>query len=392
MTATTALTYDPYDIEVAKEPYPIYRRLRDEAPLYYNEEKDFYAVSRFDDVAQVFLDRDTFISSHGTALDVIKSGMKLPPGTVLMEDPPTHTIHRKLLSRMFTPRQISSLEPKIREFCAQLLDPLVGSAGFEFIGDVARRVPTRVISMLVGIPQEDEETIRDRFGTKGRRTAEMDEVLAGDAFAAYLDWRVDHPSDDIMTQLLQVEFEDENGTWRHLTREEILAYVNIVALAGNETTRLLIGWAVKTLAEHPDQRRLLVEDPALINNAVDECLRYESPTLGAGRYVAHDVELHGRTIPAGSVMSVLIASANRDERQVDDPDRFDVLRPAGHHMTFGFGPHYCLGHALARLETRLVLEEVLERFPDWDVDMANAEFRHSGAEIRGWEALPIVLP
>jgi cytochrome P450 len=392
VTTTKTVSYDPYDAEVARDPYPLYRRLRDEAPIYYSEEKDFWAISRHADVADAFLNRDVFISSHGTALDIIKSGMDLPPGTVLMEDPPTHTIHRKLLSRMFTPKSISALEPRVREFCAELLDPLVGSDGFDLIAEVAKKVPTRVISMLVGIPEADEESVRDRFGTKGQRTAELDEVLSGDTFAEYLDWRVDHPSDDIMTQLLHVEFEDETGTHRHLTREEILAYVNIVALAGNETTRLLIGWAVKALAEHPDQRRLLVQDRALLPNAVEECLRYESPTLGAGRYVARDIELHGTTIPAGSAVSVLIASANRDERTIDDPDRFDIRRGMGNHMTFGFGPHYCLGHALAKIETRLVLDEILTRFPDWEVDMAGAEFRHSGAEIRGWEALPIVLP
>ena len=386
------LVYDPYDHEVARDPYGVYRRMRREAPLYYSEEHDFYALSRFDDVTPAFLDRNTFISSHGTALDILRSKMELPPGTVLFEDLPTHPIHRKLLSRMFTPRGIAELETGIRRFCADLLDPLVGSGGFDFVDDLGRKVPTRVISMLVGIPEEDEVAVRDHFGEKGKRTAELEEILTGEVFSEYIDWRVDHPSDDIMTHLLQAEFEDETGVNRTLTREELLAYVNIVAMAGNETTRLLISWIAKLLSDHPDQRHILVENPSLSANAVEECLRFESPTLSAGRYVARDIELYDRTVPEGASMALIVAAANRDENHFDDPERFDVQRDLGHHLTFGFGPHFCLGASLARLEGRLVLEEVLKRFPDWEVDMSRAEFRHSGAELRGWESLPITIP
>jgi cytochrome P450 len=195
-----------------------------------------------------------------------------------------------------------------------------------------------------------------------------------------------------MTQLLYAEFEDETGTVRRLTREELLAYINIVAMAGNETTRLILSWAIKLLAENPDQRHVLVEDPSWVANAVEESLRCEPPSLAVGRYVAHDVEFHGQIVPAGAVMSLLVASANRDERHIEDPDCFDVKRDIDAHRTFGFGPHFCLGHALARLETRLVLEEMLKRFPDWHVEMQGAQFRQSGAEIRGWEVLPVVVP
>jgi cytochrome P450 len=391
--ASSGVTYDPYDKAVALDPWAIYRQLRDHAPAYHNEELDFWAVSRFEDVTKVLLDKENFISSHGTSLGIVQEGVDIPPGTVLMEDPPTHTIHRKLLSRMFTPRRIAELEQRTRAFCVELLDPLVGQDRWDFIDDLGRRVPTRVISMLVGIPQEDEESVRDRFGAKGEKhDVDWDEWFGGAVFKEYIEWRVDHPSDDIMTQLLHLEFEDEHGVVRHLTQQELLAYVNIVSAAGNETTRLMIGWAGKLLADHPDQRRLLVEDPSLIPAAVEEALRFEPPTLGAGRYVAHDVEVAGRTIPAGSALAVISASANRDERHIDDPDTFDVRRSARQHLTFGFGAHFCLGASLARLETRVVLEEVLRRFPDWEVDMSGASFRHSGAELRGWEALPVVIP
>jgi cytochrome P450 len=390
---SSEVVYDPFDDAVAMDPWGIYRRMRDQAPSYYNEELDFWAVTRFDDVSRVLLDKETFISSKGTSLSIIQEGVTLPPGTVLMEDPPTHTIHRKLLSRMFTPRRIAELEARTRAFCVELLDPLVGRDRWDFIDDLGRRVPTRVISMLVGIPQEDEESVRDRFGAKGvKNDVEWEEWFGGAVFKEYIEWRVDHPADDIMTQLLHLEFEDENGVVRHMTQQELLAYVNIVSAAGNETTRLLIGWTGKLLAEHPDQRRLLVEDPSLIPAAIEECLRFEPPTLGAGRYVAKDVEIHGRVVPAGSALEVLGASANRDERHVVDPDRFDIRRDARQHITFGFGAHFCLGASLARLEARVVLEEVLKRFPDWEVDMSGATFRHGGAELRGWEGLPVVIP
>ena len=187
--------------------------------------------------------------------------MEIPKGTVIFEDPPTHNIHRALLSRMFTPKGVASLEDRIRQLCASLLDPLVGAGGFDFVGDLGMLVPIKVIGMLVGIPESDQESVRDHF--YGQRSSDPagSNSLSGDIFAEYIEWRADHPSDDIMTQLLYAEFEDETGITRRLTREELLAYINIVAAAGNETTRLLIGWTGVLLAQNPDQRRLLVEDP-----------------------------------------------------------------------------------------------------------------------------------
>jgi cytochrome P450 len=388
--AADTVVYDPYDRDFALDPYAGLRRLRAEAPLYYNPERDFYALSRYDDVASGFVDKETFICGRGGTLDVLKSGMEIPPGTVLMEDPPAHTIHRKLLSRMFTPRRIAELEDRTRQYCEQLLDPLVGGPGFDFIHDIGKQVPTRVISMLVGIPQPDEEQVRDRF-EQDRGHLDLDDVLSGETFAEYIDWRVEHPSDDIMSQLLYAEFEDEYGEVRRLTRQELLAYVNIVSLAGNETTRLLIGWMGLLLSDHPDQRRILVENPSLIPNAVEESLRYEPVTLHVARYVTRDVEYYGQTVPEGSIMALVVAAANRDEQQFDDPERFDVTREGAHHFTLGFGTHYCLGQALARLEARLVIEEVLKRFPDFEVDRSRAELRQGDVELRGWESLPVVV-
>ena len=384
------LVYDPYDHQTIFDPHALFRRLRDEAPLYYSEQHDFFALSRFEDIERTLLNRETFLSRKGVTLDLLKSDLDIPPGTLIFDEPPVHGIHRSLLSRMFTPRRISSLEPGIRQLCATLLDPLVGAGGFDFVADLGSQVPMRVIGLLLGIPEADQEAVRDHFQAQRADTDRDEEnVLSGGIFADYVDWRVEHPSDDIMTHLLNAEFEDETGAKRRLSRDELLAYVNIVAAAGNETTRVLIGWMAKLLAEHPDQRRLLVEDPSLVPKAIEELLRYEPNTLQNCRYVAHDVELYGQVVPAGSFLATLTPSGNRDERHIADPDRFDVRRDLDHHLSFGFGAHYCLGQALARLEGRIVLDEVLKRFPEWDVDLDNAKFMYH-ADSRGYDSLPVI--
>jgi cytochrome P450 len=390
-TASGPLGYDPYDRETARNPHPLFRRLREEAPLYYSEQHDMYAVSRFDDVERVHLDRETFISGRGVTLSILREDVQIPPGTVIFEDPPSHTIHRALLSRMFTPRRVSALEPTIRRLCADLLDPHVGAGGFDFIGDLAAFVPMRVIGMLLGVPEDRQLSLRDAYeGFRDRPEDQREDVLTGDVLADYIAWRADHPSDDVVTVLLNAELEDESGTTRRLTHQELLAYVNIVAAAGNETTRMLIGWTGRLLSDHPDQRRRVAEGPALVPSAIEEVLRFEPPALQSCRYVARATEFHGKAVPAGSTIATLNPAANRDESRFADPDRFDVGRPPGHHFSFGFGAHYCLGQALARLEGRIALEEALRRFPDWEVDEDGAEFLHYDSEMRGWKSLPVV--
>jgi cytochrome P450 len=207
----------------------------------------------------------------------------------------------------------------------------------------------------------------------------------------YIDSRIENPSDDLMSELVQGEYEDLDGTKKHLTREEVLGYVGLLAGAGNETTTRLIGWAGKLLAEHPDQRQALLDEPDLIPNAVEELLRYEPPSPVQARYVMRDVEYYGETVPEGSVMLFLNASANRDEREFEDPDRFDVRRRIDTHLTFGYGIHFCLGANLARLEGQIALDEVLKRFPTWEVDWDHAKQARTST-VRGWERLPVLLP
>jgi cytochrome P450 len=389
--------YDPYDVGLNADPYPMFRRLREEAPLYHNAQHDFYALSRFADVDRGLVDHGTFSSARGIILELIKANLDIPPGLLIMEDPPIHDVHRKLLARMFTPRKIAELEPKIREFCAQSLDPLIGTGRMDFVADLGAQMPMKVISMLVGIPENDQEFIRDQTNrqlrTEAGKPMNADHGLAtGEIFAAYIDWRATHPSDDIMTELLNVEFVDETGTTRRLTRGELLIYLNVVAGAGNETTTRLIGWAGKVLAEHPDQRRELVDNPALIPQAVEELLRFEPPAPHAARYVTRDVSFHGQTVPEGAVMMMLIGAACRDDRQFgSDSEEFNIHRPARQHMAFSVGTHFCLGSALARLEGRIALEEILKRFPEWEVDLANARLSPTST-VRGWESMPARIP
>jgi cytochrome P450 len=397
-SATQSVYFDPYDVEINANPYPTFARLREESPLYYNEQYDFYALSRFADVNKGLVDHETFSSARGAIIELIKANIDIPSGALIFEDPPIHTVHRKLLSRMFTPRKINALEPKIREFCAQSLDPLVGSGRVDFIKDFGAIMPMRVISALLGIPEDDQEMIRDH-GNDQLRTeagkpmkAAQEGLVDGSIFETYIDWRKDNPSDDIMTDLLNVEFTDEHGVTRQLTREELLIYINVVAGAGNETTTRLIGWAAKVLAEHPDQRRQLVENPALIPQAIEELLRFEPPAPHVARYVTRDIELHGQTVPEGSVMMMLIGAAVRDSRQFPpDGEVFDIHREQRQHLAFSVGTHYCLGSALARLEGRIALEEMLKRFPEWDVDLENAVLSPTST-VRGWDSMPALIP
>ncbi|MDL4816434.1 cytochrome P450 [Actinomadura opuntiae] len=396
MSTDDAFYWDPFDPRFTADPYPTYRRLRDEAPLYYNEKHDFYALGRYEDVDRCLPDWQAFSSARGNILEFVKSGIEMPPGTLIFEDPEIHDIHRRLLVRVFTPRRIAELEPRVREFCARTLDPLVGRDRFDLIEAVATDMPMRVIGMLFGIPEADLPALRESADESLRTEAggQMDvrggAGLSNDMFGDYIDWRRENPSDDLMTMLMTAEFEDENGERRTLTRDEVLTYCTVVAGAGNETTGRLIGWIASVLAEHPDQRQEIVDDPSLVNNAVEEVLRYESPGPYIARYVNRDVEFHGRTVPEGSALMLVAAAANRDERRYPDPDRFDIHRKIGQHLAFGVGAHYCLGAALARLEGRLALEELLRRFPSWEVDWDGARLAQTST-VRGWETLPLVL-
>ena len=387
--------YDPYDFRIDDDPYPIWKRMRDEKPLYRNDQYDFYAVSRFADVEACSRDWQTFSSGKGTVLEMIRAGVTAPRGMFIFEDPPIHDLHRGLMSSVFTPRRVAALESRIRAYCARALDPLVGSDGFDFVRDLGADMPMRVISEMLGIPEAEQEKVRDRIDANLRidsdKPAGLDPaaVLSDQSlFTEYIDYRRRHPSDDLMTDLVGITFVDEHGVKRHLDEEEILNYTTLLAAAGNETTTRLIGWAGYLLARHPREREILRKDPSLIPGAIEEILRYEAPSPVQARFVTKNVEFYGTAVPEGSIMLLLTAAANRDDRRFPDPDRFDVRRKIDHHVSFGYGLHFCLGAALARLEGRVALEEVLARFPRWEVDEENAE-RARTSTVRGWNRLPV---
>ncbi len=392
--------YDPYDVDINADPYPNFRRLRDEAPVFHNDRYDFWALSRWQDVEPALTNWQTFSNARSDILDIIKAvsgaGVRLPKGAVLFEDPPEHTMHRGLMSRVFTPRRMEALEDRVRAFCVQILDAFVGERHFDFVADLGNEMPMKVIGMLLGIPESEQPAVRKRSDEILRtRPGEPlrvreDQIADGRMFGDYIDWRAKHPSDDLMTALLNAEFEDERGERRTLTREEVLTYTQVLAGAGNETTGRLIGWLGKVLGEHPDQRRELAADPSLIPAAIEETLRFEPTGPHLARYVARDFECHGRTVPEGSAVLILVGAANRDERHWTDPDRFDIHRDQGRHLTFGFGLHFCLGASLARLEGRVAMEEVLRRFPDWEVEHEGARLAPTST-VRGWDSMPVRL-
>ena len=388
--------YDPYDVEINADPYPTYARLRDEAPIYHNERYDFWFLSRHEDVQKALVNWRVFTSTHSDILDIMKANITLPKGVVMFEDPPVHTAQRGLLSRVFTPKRMAQLEDQVRRYCISCLDPLVGSDGFDIISELGTMLPMRVIGMLLGIPEQDQVAVRNKtdenLRTKpGKPMVIVEDAVAnGEMFADYIDWRAQHPSDDLMTVLLNAEFEDDTGATRTLTRQEVLTYTSVLAGAGNETTGRLIGWLAKVLAEHPDQRRAVMEERALLANVIDETLRFEPTGHAIARYVIEDIEYYGATVPAGSPILLSMASANRDPRRFENPDIYDIYRKDVQHLTFGYGLHFCLGSHLARLEGRVALDEMLNRWPEWDVDYSGIKLAPTST-VRGWERMPIIV-
>jgi cytochrome P450 len=389
------LYWDPYDYELHVDPYPTWKRLRDEAPAYYNDKLDFWALTRYEDVKAASVDPN-LISGRGTQLELIENpeAFEAVRSMMIFMDPPDHTHMRALASRVFTPRRVAQLEGQVRDLCARYLDPAVGSDGFDVVADFGAKLPMMVISAFLGVPEEDRDAIRVLADLQLARDEDEKEfrteplLVMVQYFAAAVAIRRVSPRDDFITALSNTELAEEDGSTRPLTDDELVRFITLLSIAGNETVARLIGWAGATLARFPDQRQLLVDDPSLIPNAVEELLRFEPPSPVQFRYADGDVTYGGKVIHAGSKVALLTGSAGRDERQYPDADRFDVRRKIDGHVTFGYGAHYCLGAALARLEGRVAVEELLRRFPAWDVDWDRAEMIHTSS-VRGWDHLPI---
>jgi cytochrome P450 len=362
--------------------------MRDEAPVYRNDAYDFYALTRAHDVEAAHRDPGTFSSARGTVLELMGHDLS-GTGQIIFLDPPEHTELRHLVSRAFTPRRTADLENRVRGFCAQMLDAQHGRDHFDYLQDFGAKLPSMVISSLLGVPAEDQETFRHLVDgifhiEPGVGMVNEASLEAGGQIRRYLarlmDRRKDDPQDDLLTALAQAG----------LTRHQGTEFASLLLAAGTETVARLLGWAAVVLAENPDQRALLVADPSLIPNAVEELLRYEAPSPVQGRWTTRDVELHGTVIPSGSKVLLLTGSAGRDERAYPDPDRFDVRRDLHNHVSFGYGIHYCVGAALARLEGRVALEETLQRYPTWDVDHERSVRLHTST-VRGYAQVPIIV-
>jgi cytochrome P450 len=288
------------------------------------------------------------------------------------------------------------LEDQIRAFCAACLDPLVGEDRFDFVLDLGAQMPVKAIGMLMGIPEADQVSVRDAAVRKLRNQpgeplkVTKERYFSGKAYAEYVAWRAENPSDDLVTELLNVEFEDLTGERRKLSHEELLTFIAVIAGAGVETTGRLFGWIGKVLAEHPDQRAEVARDRSLVPNTIEELLRFEPPGPHVARFVTEDVEYHDQVVPAGSAMLLMVSAGNRDERRFENPDRFDIHRDIGQSLTFGYGAHYCLGAALARIEGRIALDEVLNRWPEWDIDWDSA-VRAPTSTVRGWDSMPAIV-
>jgi cytochrome P450 len=395
-TMGAPLSWDPLDSQFKDDPHPIWRRLRDQAPVYYNATHDFYALSRFADVDAAHRDPKTFSSAHGTVLELMTPELQGNEMMIFM-DPPEHTKLRRLVSKAFTPRRIALLEEDIRTLCAELLDEQLGDGSFDYVQDFGARVPATVIAALLGVEAGHREEMRELIDgtfTLHPETGMINEVSMGymarlhEYATAQLVERQRSPRDDMFTDLLNGEIVDDDGELRRLTLQESTMFSLLIASAGTETVARLIGWAGVVLAAHPDQRVELVADPGLIPNTVEELLRYEAPSPVQGRWTTAPVELHGEVIPMDSKVLLITGAAGRDERAFPDADRFDIHRQMDHHVSFGYGVHFCLGAALARLEGRIALEETLRRIPEWSVDLESAVPLHTST-VRGYTTLPI---
>ncbi len=383
------LVYDPYSYHIHEDPYPTYARLRAEAPVYYNAERNFYALSRYQDVRDAMQDWETFSSQGGVALE--GSG-KAPPMIIAM-DPPRQTKLRRIISAAFTPRRVAELEPRVRQLAQTLLRPLVEQQDFDFIDDFSGKLPMAVIASLLGVPDSDHEMLRAWSDLVLHREPNDPRVTpagieaAGNLvryFADTVEQRCRQPGSDLVSALVEAEVEGDR-----LSREEVLGFCYLLIIAGNETTTKMLGNAVALLYRYPEQRRRLVGEPSRIADAIEEVLRFEPSTQALARLATRDVGLHGRTIPRGARVMLLIGSANRDESAIARAGEFDAFRTPVAHLAFGVGTHFCLGASLARLEGRVSLEEILRIMPNYQIDFARSQRVHS-ANVRGYAHLPMM--
>lgn len=391
------MEFDPYSRAFFEDPYEIYRHLRDERPVYRNERLGFYALSRFRDVVDAHIDWQTYTSTKGVTVEEVNPALLEATPMMIMMDPPRQVRLRKLISKVFTPRAIAELEPRIRELARSILAPLEERDEFDVVEEFAAVLPIEVISTMLGVPENDRQQIR-HWTDLGLTREEGNPNIPPEGiqamgqlvgyFAELMAERRKSPRDDMITHFTQVELRDEDGELTRLSDGEILGFTGLISAAGNETVTKLIGNAMVLLHRHPEQRAELARAPERIPNAVEECLRYWPPSQIQGRSAAREHALHGVTIPTGARVLLLTGAACRDEREFSDPDRFDIQRQIPLQLALGHGAHKCLGAALARLESRISLEEILARFPDYGVDETRTKRVHM-SNVAGYSSVPI---
>jgi cytochrome P450 len=395
---TAQIAYNPYDYEIHEDPYPTYARLRDEAPVYRNEAAAFWALSRHADVVEAFRDNLRFSSADGVSLDPAASGPYAHKTmSFLAMDPPMHGRMRGLISRGFTPHRVTELEPRIRELARQRISAAMGRGTFDFIGDLAGKLPMDVISELIGVPVGDRDEVRRLSDLLVHRVEGVDDVPPAGVEAAltlvtyYADLLADRrarPLDDLTSALLAAEVDGDR-----LTDDEIIGFLFLMVVAGNETTTKLLGnawyWGWRT----PAERAKPFNDPRRIPAWIEETLRYDTSTQMLARTATQDVLLHGTTIASGDRVVLLVGSANRDERTFSRAGEYDLDRPERElqrSASFGFGRHFCLGASLARLEARVCLEELVAAVADYDIDAPAVRRVHS-VNVRGFASLPTTV-
>ncbi|MDR3661697.1 MAG: cytochrome P450 [Mycobacterium sp.] len=396
MTANVELLIDPYSYHFHEDPYPYYRRLRNEAPLYRNDELNFWALSRHSDVLQGFRNSTALSNKHGVSLDPISRNDEAHRVmSFLALDDPAHLRLRTLVSKGFTPRRIRELEGRVTQIAVQHLDAALEHQSFDYVDDFAGKLPMDVISELMGVPDEDRVRIRALADAVMHREDGVADVPAsaiaasGELLMYYADMvkqRRKAQSDDLTSALVEAEIDGDK-----LTDDEIMAFLFLMVVAGNETTTKLLANAAYWGFKNPDQLAPVFDDPELITPWVEETLRYDTSSQLLARAVVEDLTFYDTTIPAGGVLVLLAGSANRDERAFDNPDEYRIGRDIGSKLvSFGSGAHFCLGAHLARMEARVALTELFKRIRGYEVDEANSVRVHSSS-VRGFAHLPITV-
>jgi cytochrome P450 len=393
------VVFDPYSEDFFYSPYETYRRMRDESPVYFSEKYDFWALTRYDDVADAIKDFESYSSVKGITLDMVKSSdLKMPPQKlIIMMDPPEHERMRKLVNRVFTPRAIASLEPMVRDTVNSVVKQLDPSS-FDAVADFSALFPVEIITAMLGVPAEDRQQLRlwldkgleREQGAMGPSAEGVEAMLqSGAYYYELIQQRRAKPQDDMISGLIEAQVV-EDGEVRRLDDIEIAGFASMLGGAGAETVTKLVGNAVVVFADNPDQWQKLQHDRSKVPAAFEELLRYEGPSQYQVRCTTRDVTVRGTTIPAASAVLLINGSASRDERAFPDPDRFDIdrKRKIGYNLNFGYGIHSCLGAALARMEGRIALEALLDLIPRYHVDRTGLKRVHM-TNVCGWSNVPV---